>query len=332
VVSSHKRGERDRRIAQAAAHLPQMPRGIKRLFKFLLDFDGQRDLNGRELLFNVAGRFTDGLLVHSSDGDLLISTKDRAVGRQIFVDGRFDGAHLDRLLQILDELELPWRGREFLDVGANIGTTSITLLNRGFSRGYAFEPEPFNYKLLRANLALNGLLDRCETQCVALSNADGTALLEVDRHNLGDHRIAADGVETITRLRGENKGEEKSVPVKRLQSYVTAGDIDIDEVALIWVDVQGHEAAVLAGGATVFEKQIPLFVEYWPYGLRTGSGLDEFEAAAQRSYRWFIDIRAHEPHARVSLRPITEIGELRQVYDQGASWEQTDLLLLGDLD
>jgi len=309
-----------------------MPKGIKRLFKFLLDFDGKRDRNGRELLFDVAGRFTDGLLVRGPDGDLLVSTKDRAVGRQIFVDGRFDGAYLDRLLEILDELELPWRGRAFLDVGANLGTTSIALLNRGFSRGSAFEPEPFNYRLLRANLALNGLLDRCQTECVALSDADGTALLEVDRHNLGDHRIGTDAAQTITRLRGEEKGEATRVPIKPLQSYVTAGDIDADEVALVWMDVQGHEAAVLAGGAAVFEKQIPLFVEYWPYGLSTGSGLDEFEAAAQRYYRWFVDIRAHEPDAAVSLRPTTEIGELRQVYDEGASWRQTDLLLLGDLD
>jgi hypothetical protein len=72
----------------------------------------------------ILDRFIDGVLVHSSDGDLLISTKDRAVGRQIFVDGRFDGVYLDRLLEILDQLKLPWRGREFLDVGANIGTTS----------------------------------------------------------------------------------------------------------------------------------------------------------------------------------------------------------------
>jgi NhaP-type Na+/H+ or K+/H+ antiporter len=48
-------------------------------------------------------------------------------------------------------------------------------------------------------------------------------------------------------------------------------------VALTWIDVQGHEAAVLAGGAAVFEKQIPLFVEHWPYGLRTGSGLDKLD-------------------------------------------------------
>ena len=53
MVSSHKRGERDRRIAQAAAHLPQMPRGIKRLFKFLLDFDGQRDRKNAKQVFKT---------------------------------------------------------------------------------------------------------------------------------------------------------------------------------------------------------------------------------------------------------------------------------------
>jgi FkbM family methyltransferase len=319
-------------MAQAAANLPQMPKPIKRALKFLLDFDGQRGRHGRELFFDVAGRFTDGLLVHSPDGDLLVSTKDRSIGRQIAIDGRFDGTYLDRLLVILDELQLPWRGRAFLDIGANIGTTSIALLNRGFACGHAFEPEPFNYQLLQANLALNALLDRCQTERVALSDTEGTALLEIDRANLGDHRIGKHPAQEVTRLAGEDKGGTQPVPVRPLSSFVRKGAVHVDDLALIWVDVQGHEAAVFAGGAKVFDRQIPLFVEYWPYGLRAGSGLDEFEEAVRRSYRWFLDVRTHEGDARAALRSVTEIGELRRVYDRGATWHQTDLLLLGDID
>ena len=319
-------------MAQAAAHLPRMPKPIKRALRFLLDFDGQRDRHGRELLFDVAGRFTDALLVHSPDGDLLVSTKDRSIGRQIAIDGHFDGTYLDRLLVILDELQLPWRGRAFLDIGANIGTTSLVLLNRGFAYGHAFEPEPFNYRLLQANLALNALLDRCQTERVALSDTEGTALLEIDRANLGDHRIGKQAAQEVTRLAGEDKGGTQPVPVRPLSSFVREGAVNVDDLALIWVDVQGHEAAVFAGGAKVFDRQIPVFVEYWPYGLRVGSGLDDFEAAAQRSYRWFLDVRTHQGDARAALRPVTEIGELRRVYDRGATWLQTDLLLLGDID
>lgn len=331
-MSTASRSERDKRLAQAAARFPQMPRSVKRLLRFLLDFDDQRDRSGRELLFDMLGWFADGLLVHSADGDMLVSTKDQSIGRQIFVDGRFDGAYLDRLLEILDELGLPWRGHTFLDIGANIGTTSIALLRRGFSHGHAFEPEPFNYRLLQANLALNGFLERCQTERVALSETEGTAAMEIDRSNLGDHRIGNPRGETAVRLRSEDKGKPTSVPVKPLDWFVTVGDIGIDDVALIWVDVQGHEAAVFAGGMKVFDKGIPLFIEYWPYGLRTGGGLDEFEAAAKRHYRWFIDIRAHEADVRSGLRPIETISELRKVYDQGPSWSQTDLLLLGDID
>jgi hypothetical protein len=165
-----------------------------------------------------------------------------------------------------------------------------------------------------------------------LSATEGTALLKIDRENLGDHRIGKQGVQEVTRLPGEDKAGTETVPIKPLSSFVREGAVNVDDLALIWVDVQGHEAAVLAGGAKVFEKQIPLFVEYWPYGLRTGSGLDEFEAAAQRSYRWFLDVRTHGGDARAALRPVTEIGELRRVYDRGATWNQTDLLLLGDID
>lgn len=45
----------------------------------------------------------------------------------------------------------------WLDAGAHIGTFSIACRVAGCSKVYAFEPHPENYKLLRANLKLNGI-------------------------------------------------------------------------------------------------------------------------------------------------------------------------------
>ena len=55
------------------------------------------------------------------------------------------------------------RGRSFVDVGANIGTTTIpALLSHGFETAVAIEPEPENVRVLRMNVLLNDLEDRVD--------------------------------------------------------------------------------------------------------------------------------------------------------------------------
>ena len=63
---------------------------------------------------------------------------------------------------------------EFLDVGANIGTTTVSALLHGpFASAICFEPERQNLVDLRLNLLLNGLEDRATAIGVALSDQSG---------------------------------------------------------------------------------------------------------------------------------------------------------------
>ena len=67
-------------------------------------------------------------------------------------------------------------GSTFVDVGAHIGTTTVSALaHHGFERGVAIEPDPDNLRLLRANVALNGLDERATVVAAAVSDAPGTA-------------------------------------------------------------------------------------------------------------------------------------------------------------
>src|ERR1700744_2671452 len=62
----------------------------------------------------------------------------------------------------------------FLDIGANIGLYSCTLLKNGsVPRAILFEPDRLNLVHLRANLLINGLLDRTEIHEVAVGDAAG---------------------------------------------------------------------------------------------------------------------------------------------------------------
>ena len=63
-------------------------------------------------------------------------------------------------------------GLKVLDVGANIGTVAVSLLVRhGVERIVAVEPDAENVRMLRANLALNGVQDRVEIHELALSDS-----------------------------------------------------------------------------------------------------------------------------------------------------------------
>lgn len=76
-----------------------------------------------------------------------------------------------------------------VDIGANIGTTSLAAVEFGADRVIALEPELRNFRLLRANVALNGLEERVTTFNVAIGATRGTATLHVSPRNSGDHRV-----------------------------------------------------------------------------------------------------------------------------------------------
>jgi len=81
-----------------------------------------------------------------------IRTED-AVGREIYKKGVHERENTDFLINYLDIQE----SDVIIDVGANIGWFSVIFdkLSKGKARIYSFEPDDFNYSLLRYNLNLN---------------------------------------------------------------------------------------------------------------------------------------------------------------------------------
>ena len=106
-------------------------------------------------LFVLAGRYRSVLRTRDRHGNAyLVSTADTVIGPSLFVSGGFDAGKLDRALRLLDEQGIAIT--RALDIGANIGTTTLELLAwRPDLRIDCFEPEPANHRLLTANLAAN---------------------------------------------------------------------------------------------------------------------------------------------------------------------------------
>ena len=193
--------------------------------------------------------------VESNGFRFVVETRDRSLGPRLFAkQGRGDMATLRRAVDALDGAGLLRERRMFLDGGANIGTTSLAAIGLGFDEVVAFEPEPGNAVLLRANAALNGLHERVRVHELALSSAGGTARLDVTK-----------GSSVKPRIRSDDRTEGRTfleVRTEALEALVERGELDPDRVDLFWLDIEGHELQALLGAGPLLERGVPLVFEF----------------------------------------------------------------------
>ncbi|MGA2758436.1 MAG: FkbM family methyltransferase, partial [Solirubrobacteraceae bacterium] len=107
-------------------------------------------------------------------GRYALSTQDLVVSLRTYVSGPYELAHLvDVVGQVERVTGYPIAGREVLEIGANIGTTTVPLITLiGAVHVTAIEPVPGNCELLSRTIALNGLNDRVTVHGVALSDRE----------------------------------------------------------------------------------------------------------------------------------------------------------------
>jgi FkbM family methyltransferase len=275
----------------------------------------------REQFFDAAASVSPYIAAETERGTFLVRTDDEAVGRGLFAKtSRGDMSLVRRVVEILRALgqQSELDGKTFLDGGANIGTTTISaLLSGAFAGGLAFEPEPRNYRLLRANLVLNDLDRHVRTFPVALSNAVGTAELELHPSNSGGHHVNTS--------RGRADLAHVTVERTTIDALAEAGQLDPEAIGLVWLDVQGSEGHVLAGATRLTALGTPVVAELYPRMLRRGGGLKLLEAAA-RQYSHYLDLRTLEDGASVkaALAPAAKLGAWKPAGANGF----TDILLV----
>ncbi len=270
----------------------------------------------RRASFEASERRSDFLLVDRPGGEkYVVFARDKGISKSLYVHGTFDLEKLEKALALLHPrgfaLDL------LVDVGANIGSICIPAVRRGYAaRALAFEPEPRNFALLCANLALNGLATRIEARNVALGAVDsGSLRFAVSHDHFGDHRVH---FESALELYDESKRDTIVVPSETLDRH--ADELD-PRSTLVWIDVQGYEGFVLAGATRAIERRIPMVVEFWPYGLRRAESYPRLREHVL-GYEQFVDLAEAAPVPR----PVAEIDRLYEALAPGADF--TDLLLL----
>jgi FkbM family methyltransferase len=201
--------------------------------------------------------------------------------------------------EILNTRELAV-GRLMIDIGANIGTTSIPRVLLGdFNCVYAIEPDPLNYACLVQNIVSNGVRGLVLPDRVAIGDVDGEMPMRARRS--GTHHL-------VTRAEDVAEEERVAVPCLTLDPWVERRGIDLSDVAFIKSDTQGWDARVLAGAERVLTRRHVVWqIEFSPAMLhRSGTSTEDLFTLLECHFTHFIDIRGE------AGRRVRRISELRE--------------------
>ena len=139
----------------------------------------------------------------------------------------------------VDFIEAIQPGAVFWDVGANTGPYTLIAAHRNLTT-IAIEPGFNNYAALCRNLAMNNLLDRCVTLCLALGAQSGFAWLDYSdmRQGAASHKL------------GETRKQHfhrQLIPVWAWDELEQRLPLPADRPQFAKIDVDGNELAVLKG-------------------------------------------------------------------------------------
>lgn len=291
-----------------------------------------RYVQKRNAFYESAARMTPFLGTRAGRGVYLVRTEDKHIGKSLFSkEGRGEMHVLARAVTVLEAIfgTDAVEGKTFIDVGANIGTTTIpAVLEHGFARAVAFEPEDDNFVTLRINALLNGLDEAVLAVPLAVSNAVGSSDLVVNRAQGGKHWIATDDEK---RSLARPSDEIVTIETTSLDQVAADGDFDPKSTGLLWIDAQAHEGHILEGATRLTALGVPIVLEWDPRALDAIGNRNKIHEIAERDYTHFAGMRADRSGdgPKFSLRPVSELRDYAERFlDPQRTESFTDILIV----
>ncbi len=203
--------------------------GVAKLLRYVWNHPLNRDdpaaAVGRVLRWQVASRLIDGYIAFPFVEDTHLVARRGMVGA---TGNWYCGLHeVDEMAFVLHMLR---PDDHFVDVGANVGSYTVLAAGACGARVTCVEPIPSTFVHLQRNVRFNELQDRVRCCGVGLSERSGTLRFSTDQQTI--NHVLAEG----------EGGPSLDVPVTTLDEL-----LDGDVPRVLKIDVEGHEAAVLAG-------------------------------------------------------------------------------------
>lgn len=209
--------------------------------------------------WQVTSRVREEIEIDWIDGAKLVVRRGMTGATGNIYCGLHEFAEMGFLLHALRPEDL------FIDVGANVGCYTVLASAVCGARTLAVEPDDIAMHSLMQNLKVNGIEERVRAVATALGSQKGQVRFTFGRDTT--NRIATDA-DTHTR----------EVRMECLDDIVSG-----TRPTFMKLDVEGHEAMVLAGAAKTLQDPSLLAIESEDYGAETVALLD---AAGFKRFRY----------------------------------------------
>lgn len=246
---------------------------------------GQRetaaDLLDTKLYWNALSTGARQFAVVEGPEQLLITTDDNRTGRIAFIKG---GINTTRLEKAMDIAGLSRPGGTLVEVGAGFGGHAIAAVNRElFSKAIAVEPSPSAFRLLQANVALNGVTEQITCSPMALTQ-EGQLDLQLSTS-------AKSTMGSRTALPGSAPESLTSIPATTLDALAPTLNSSTD---LVVIDVFGYEGAVLEGASSTIETGVAFMFTFSPQQTARYGCFGGIQSLLAQYGGWY-DLSASEP-------------------------------------
>ncbi len=203
-------------------------------------YSGCGTVGNHPLLEKIAGRSSERVWAGVTGGKIIAPLNDH-VGRAAFYCGDLDPKVTWVCRQLIQ------KGDTVLEIGANIGVTTVAMASMVGANGrvHSFEPNPELQLMLKQVIEKNRF-NNVTLHSMALGPAESQMQLNVPRANAGMGSLVRHG-----------SGDDAiyTVPVRRLTDIVAQEKIS--SIRLIKIDVEGFEADVFNGAQEVLRDIKP---------------------------------------------------------------------------
>ena len=219
--------------------------------------------NGRKLISLLSKPLNiNGIRTTGEYGEIVSSPDDRIVFAGYSEQGRWAEYSNALFGRFFDESG----GGTYLDIGANIGLTTIPIAKRQTVQCLAFEPDETNFHNLCFNITQNCPGSNVKLHKVAIFERMTELSFSIAQGNLGDHRIhiGKGGDDQLSEHR-RKVTKVRAVPLDDFHK-------DVRGPLAIKIDTQGAEPFVFAGGRNAIQEAELVVLEWWPYSMDRMSG------------------------------------------------------------
>jgi FkbM family methyltransferase len=188
----------------------------------------------------VANGFQD---VFDVDSEILIIKKSgipevKLIGWQD--NGDVFGVFFDEYLS-----EISFKGKNVIDIGANIADSVIYFAFKGAQKIIALEPMPTNYEIAKKNIELNNLGNKVELVLAGCGGKSG--IMNCDVNNKGIEAYIDENIQ---------KENSKQVPIITLEEILKK--YNVTNSPILKMDCEGHEYEIILSAS---EKTLNDFSE-----------------------------------------------------------------------